>query len=113
MTRIFLPAVFAALLLSSSLAWAESACSFGVEPEMSGFPLNPIIDKLTVASAKPSAPDKSCSLMVGDQIVEINSHLIPGARALKVRGYFKQIKGGETYTLKVKRGNKFVLFSTK
>jgi hypothetical protein len=113
MKQTFLPAIFVVLLFSSNSAWAESACDFGVAPETSGFLLNPIIDKMTVTRAKPSAPGKTCSLMIGDQILELNQHAVPGTRALKVRGYFNEVKDGELYTLKVKRGDKIVLISTK
>ena len=113
MTRTMFPTVAAALLLLPNLASAESACNFGVEPKTSGFLLNPIVDKLTITRAKPSAPGKTCSMVVGDEILELNNHVIPGARGLKVKGYFDGVKDGETYTLKVKRGNSVVVFSTK
>ncbi len=105
--------LLATLLLAPSLAWAGNACDFGVEPETSGLPLNPIPDKLTDASARPSAPGNASALMVGGQILALNKHVVAGARALKVRGYFKQVEDGESYILKVKRGDNIVLVSTR
>ncbi len=113
MAHIFFKIALAVLLVSPALAQAESACDFGVEPTTSGFPLNPILDKLTITSAKPSAPGKTCSLMVGDQILELDQHSVVGVRALKVHGYFKGVKDGALYTLKVKRGASLVVVSTR
>ncbi len=113
MTRTFAIACFALLLFTPSLAWAVDDCSFGVNPETSGFPLNPILDKVVVSSAKPTAPGKTCSLRVGDQILQVNQQTVPGQRALKVMRYWKGIKDGDVCTLKVKRGDTVVVVTTR
>lgn len=72
-----------------------------------------LIDKLIVTSAKSVSPDKTCSLAIGDEIVQVNQQLVPGQRALKVMRVFNGIKDGALCTLKVRRGNSTVTVVTK
>lgn len=83
---------------------AGNACAVGFKPETSGFALNPILDKLTVTSAKPRSPSDTCMLAVGDEILQVNAQKVPGARALAVRKYWKSLASDAPVTFRVKRG---------
>ncbi len=112
MNRI-MPTILVAFLLAPCTARAIDECTFGVKPDTSGFPLNPVLDKLVVTSAKPSVPRATCSMQTGDQILEVNHQTVPGQRALAVLRYFKAIKDGDLYTIKVKRDGGTVIIISK
>jgi S1-C subfamily serine protease len=89
-------------------ALAGNSCKVGFQPETSGFPLNPILDKLTVKSAEPGKPGDTCVLEVGDEILKVNEQPVQGARGLKVMRYWKSLKDGATITFVVKRDGAIV-----
>ena len=105
--------LFVVLCVTSFSTRATDDCTFGVKPETSGFTLNPILDRVTVTSARPTAPGKTCSLKPGDQILRVNQQTIPGQRALKVMRYWKAIPDGTPATLVVKRGDTTFTVSTR
>ena len=114
MKRKLAPVLLVLLGISPNWAWADSACNIRVETEMSeSSRLNPIVGKLTITRAKPLAAGEICELIVGDQILEVNQHVVPGESALKVSKYFKEVKDGELITFKIKRGMDILVIRTK
>lgn len=92
---------------------AETSCAVGFKPETSGFMLNPILDKLTVTSAKPVKAGDICPFLVDDEILKVNQQPVPGARALAVMRYWKSIKDGVAITFLVKRGSSVITLVTR
>ena len=84
-----------------------------LRPETSGFVLNPILKKLTVASSKLEKPGDVCLLRVNDEILQVNSQLVPGARALAVMKYWKAIPNGSAITFVVRRDGAVTKITTK
>ena len=92
--------LFSTLLV---LPLSSHACAVGFKPETSGFALNPILNKLTVTSSKLQKAGDTCLLHVNDEILQVNSQPVPGARALAVMRYWKSIPDGASVTYVVRR----------
>ena len=106
--------VLAGLALAlCSLPARAASCSVGFSPETSGFALNPILDRLTVASVKPATPSDTCQLKVDDEILQVNDREILGSRALSVMKYWKSLEKDAPVTFLVKRGGEVVTVVTK
>ena len=103
----------AVLILCSHSVQAESSCAVGFSPKTSGFRLNPILDKLTVTSAKPTSATDVCQLQVHDQILQVNDRSILGTRALAVMKYWKSLKEDAPITFRVRRAGTVVTVVTK
>jgi len=108
---VFLAGVI--LIFCSLSVQAESSCAVGFAPKTSGFRLNPILDKLTVTSAKPASATDVCQLQVHDQILQVNDRPILGTRALAVMKYWKSLKEDAPITFRVRRGGTVVTVVTK
>ena len=110
----------AVLLLACSIAAllplpsrAENSCATGFEPKTSGFALNPILDKLTVTSARPAKAGDVCPLQRHDEIIKVNQQVVPGTRALTVMRYWKSIKEGSLVTYAIKRNGTVLTLTAK
>jgi hypothetical protein len=108
--RVALAVLFAILMI---LPLSTRACAVGFKPETSGFALNPTLNKLTVTSSKPEKPGDLCLLHVNDEILQVNSQLVPGARALSVMRYWKAIPDGSAITFVVRRDGAVTKVTTK
>ena len=108
MIRLVVLLALCAAALAPLPVFAGNSCKVGFEPETSGFALNPMLDKLTVKSAKPGKPGDTCVLEAGDEILKVNEQPVQGARALKVMRYWKSLKDGATITFLVKRDGAIV-----
>jgi hypothetical protein len=84
-------------------AYAGGSCSLSLRPETSGFFLNPVLEKVVIAKAVPTAPGIGCPLMANDEILQVNDQVIPGQRANKVMGYWKALKADSPRVFKVRR----------
>ena len=107
-------AVVAAVLLLltfAGVARSANACAVGFDAKTSGFKLNPLLDSLTVLSAKPKTASDTCVLQVGDEILQVNQQPVPGARALDVRKYWKSLKTGAPVKFRVKRAGSVITVS--
>jgi hypothetical protein len=104
---------FVVLALSPLPVRAESTCAVGFKPDTSGFALNPVLDKLTVTSAKPGKAGDVCALQVSDEILKVNQQPVPGSRALTVMKYWKSLKDGLAITFLVKRDGAVITVITK
>ena len=104
-----------ATLLGALLALPLSAhaCAVGFKPETQGFALNPILKKLTVTSSKLEKPGDECLLHVNDEILQVNTQLVPGSRALSVMRYWKAIPDGSAITFVVRRDGAVVNVKTR
>ena len=108
--RAALVILFAALV---ALPLSARACAVGFDPETSGFVLNPVLKKLTVTSSKIEKLGDVCFLHVKDEILQVNSQLVPGARALAVMRYWKAIPDGSAITFIVRRDGAVIKVTTK
>jgi len=88
-------------------------CAVGFKPETQGFALNPVLKKLTVTSSKPEKAGETCLLHVDDEILQVNSQIVPGSRALAVMRYWKAIPDGSAITFVVRRDGAAVKLTTK
>jgi hypothetical protein len=81
------PKVAPALLFATLMVLPLStrACAVGFKPETSGFALNPTLKKLTVTSSKLEKTGDVCLLHVNDEILQVNSQLVPGQSATTPR----------------------------
>lgn len=96
---VYLTAV--ALLACPFLASAR--CSISLKPETSGFFLSPTLDRVFVAKAVARDPNDPCPLKAGDEILQINDRVIPGAKAKDVMGYWKGLPKAAPQVFKVRR----------
>ena len=111
--RKSLVTVATALLLCAQPALAENSCAVGYKPQLSGFRLNPVLDKLVVMSVKPTTPKDTCVLQLADEIMQVNQQRVPGSRALTVMKYWKAIPDGTAVTYRIKRANSIVTVLSK
>ena len=96
---------FLALLVLPFASHAGN-CKLDINPETSGFFLNPTLDKLMVQSMTSVKPGFDCKLQKGDEIVQINTQLVKGQKARVVQAYWKGLKQDAPVTFKVMRGGK-------
>ena len=109
---------FAIVLGVSLIAWqpanaAGNNCAVAFTPKLSGFPLNPVLDQLTVASAKPKTSKDVCVLEPGDQIIRVNEQKVVGSRALAVQRYWKALKPDTSIILHVRRAGSVLTLTSK
>ena len=109
----------AAIVIAATLvAWqpataAGSNCAVAFTPKLSGFKLNPLLDQLTVTSAKPNTASDNCVLKAGDEILRVNEQKIVGSRALAVHRYWKALKPGAPIAFQVKRAGSVLKLTSK
>lgn len=100
----------AALLAAPAVsAWA---CQLSLKPETTGFFLNPTLQKVSVVKAV-SGADKPCTLLVGDELLQVNDRMIPGAKARDVMAYWKGLPKGSNPTFKVRRAGTVLTVASK
>jgi hypothetical protein len=75
--------------------------------------LNPILKKLTVTSSRIEKAGDECLLHVDDEILQVNSQLVPGSRALSVMRFWKAIPDGSAITFVVRRNGAVVKVTTR
>jgi hypothetical protein len=100
MTKTISALLFVTLI---ALPPSSRACSVGYKPETSGFALNPTLTKLTVTSSKLDKAGDTCLLRVNDEILQVNSQVVPSARALAVMRYWKAIPDGSSIAFVIRR----------
>jgi hypothetical protein len=110
MTKTVLATLFGTLMV---LPLSSRACAVGFKPETSGFALNPTLTKLTVTSSKLEKAGDTCLLRVNDEILQVNSQTVPGARALAVMRYWKAIPDGSSVAFVVRRAGVITKVVTK
>ena len=100
----------AALLFLPALS--AHACTLSLKPETSGFFLNPVLEKVVVVKTAPSA-DSPCTLLVGDELLQVNDRVIPGAKAKEIMAYWRALPTGSTPIFKVRRGSEVLTVAGK
>ena len=114
LSRTAVAIVFAVSLITWHAASAAgNNCAVAFTPKLSGFPLNPVLDKLTVASAKPKTSTDVCVLQPGDQIIRVNEQKVVGSRALAVQRYWKALKPDTSITFHVRRAGSVLTLTSK
>lgn len=93
-------------LVTLPLSAQAGNCKLDIQPETSGFFLNPTLNKLTVRSMKSVKPGFNCKLQQGDEIQQINAQIVPGQKAKTVQSYWKGLKPDQPVTFKVLRQGK-------
>ena len=106
MVRNFVKLLVAALLLPMPALNAH-ACMISLKPETSGFFLNPTLQKVVVVKASPT-PDKPCVLLLGDELLQVNDRVIPGAKAKDVMAYWKALPKGSKPAFQVRRSGEIL-----
>ena len=101
------------LLMTSALlayfggAHASEPCTLALQPETSGFFLNPVLEKVIVAKATGAG----CLLMAKDEILQLNEQVIPGQRARTVMSYWKSLGKDSPRRFKVRRAGQVLTVS--
>jgi hypothetical protein len=103
---------FLAAVLLVAAACPAHACKLALQSKTSGFFLSPTLEKVVVAKVTPS-PGKPCSLMAGDELLQVNDRAIPGAKAKDIMAYWKGLPEGSKPTFKVRRAGKVVTIASK
>lgn len=113
-TRTALAIVVGALLIAWQPVHAVgNDCAVAFTPKLSGFKLNPVLDKLTVTSVKPKTTLDTCILHPGDEILRVNEQQVVGSRALAVQRYWKSLKPGAPITFRVQRAGSVITLTSK
>lgn len=89
--------------LTTATAAEKGWFGLGVSVEVEGFSFNPTLQAITIAKVIPSSPAAAAGLVSGDQIIEIQGHTVPGAKAKEVKAAMQQTVGA-SLRLKVKHG---------
>jgi C-terminal processing protease CtpA/Prc len=98
-----------------SCAWALAAAGgaladdagyfgFGIEVDGEGFFLNPTLKSVKVDAVVPASPAALAGVAVGDQVVEVESRAIAGAKARDLEPLLKK-RVGESLHLRLKRSS--------
>lgn len=98
--RFVLPAV---LILASGAALAAERGVFGfsLKIDSEGFFLNPTLRSLHIEKVKPRAPAEKAGLKAGDEVLEVEGRVVPGAKGLDIKALAEK-DVGQPLTLKVK-----------
>jgi len=93
-----------ALLLISSLATAgeRGYFGFGMSLTTSGFPLNPTVKNIRIASVAPGTPAASSGIAVNDEIIKLEGVAIAGRKAKELQSLAAR-DIGQTLNLEMKR----------
>lgn len=98
-------ALVAALCLLPASAFAAD-CDIALKPSYRGFPLNPLVEKVVISRVTPKRAGAVCPVRAGDEILQVNSQRVPGARALKVLSYWRSLKKGVPRHYRIRRGGR-------
>ncbi len=100
--------IIAGILLAVSLATASAAdrawYGFHIKPATAGFPLNPIVKSVVIDKVRVNSPASAQHIQVGDEIIEAEGKIIPGARALQLIFLVKR-EPGTVLHLQLKRAD--------
>ncbi|MDQ6861335.1 MAG: PDZ domain-containing protein [Verrucomicrobiota bacterium] len=99
-------------LAASTVAAEKAWYGFHIKPKTSGFPLNPIVDSVTIDMIAPNSPASTHGIQVGDEIIEAEGTKIAGTRGLALISLVKKQpgetlrlvlrhNGGETYRVSI------------
>ena len=109
LARTYLSITLALLVVP---AFSAQACQLSLKPQTSGFFLNPTLEKVVVANAV-AGPDKPCKLQVGDELLQVNDRVLPGAKAKEVMAYWKGLPKGSKSSFKVRRAGVVLMVGGK
>ena len=92
------------LLSTGAAATAAEKAWYGfhIKPETAGFPLNPVVRSVVIDKIKRGSPADDQDMRVGDEIIEAEGKIVPGARALPLMSILNK-KPGELLRLRLKR----------
>jgi len=92
------------LLLVSALASAgeRGYFGFGMSLTTSGFPLNPTVKKIRIASVEPGTPAASSGIAANDEIIKLEGVAIAGRKAKELQSLAAS-DIGQTLNLEMKR----------
>ena len=94
--------IAASILLACSTG-ASAKCSVALNSKTSGFFLNPTLDRVLIAKASSNNPSDPCPLKAGDEILQVNDRVIPGANAREVTSYWKALPDSAPQVFKLRR----------
>ena len=83
---------------------AGSKVGMSVTVDADGFFLNPVVNKVVVASVEKASLAEGAGIVAGDEITTIEGHVVKGTRASELKPYMA-FNAGETRTLQVRHAN--------
>ena len=100
--RIAAAIVALGLFVPGALGAEQGWFGMGVKVDGDGFFLNPTVKSATIQKVIPASPAAQQNLAVGDQIIEIDGHVVAGKKAKELEPLMEKAVG-ETLRLRVKR----------
>lgn len=94
---------FALLLISTlTIAGERGYFGFGVSLTTSGFPLNPTVKKIRIASVEPGTPAALSGIAANDEIIKFEGVAVVGRKAKDLKSLASR-DVGQTLNLEMKR----------
>ena len=113
--RLLAAKIFASLVLifgavSAAAGEERGFLGFSIEIDGEGFFLNPTLKSATIASVAAASPAASAGIAPKDQIIEVEGHVVAGAKARDLQPLLKRAPG-QSVGLKLKRptGEEYVV----
>jgi C-terminal processing protease CtpA/Prc len=104
MKKLLCCALLIALLPYAARAGEKGWFGFGVTIKGEGFFLNPILVAVTIDTVEAHSPAAEKGIAVGDEILQLESTLVSGHRALELRSLMQKSVGDPLH-LRLKRPN--------
>jgi S1-C subfamily serine protease len=89
-------------------SWAVAAdkgtFGFSISVDVEGFSFNPVLKTVEIDEVKAGSPAELAGLVKGDQFIEIEGHVVAGAKAFDLKPYLSR-NAGETVNFKVRKAS--------
>lgn len=103
--RLALLVLALAVSFSYEPAFAAERGQFGISLAIEGDSFfNPTLKSVTIAKVVPNSPAAKAGIAVGDQIIEVEGHAVPGTKADVVKPYLLREVGQVTHIVIRKQG---------
>ena len=103
MKRAFRGLLFALILAVTPALAGKASFGFATSIETEGFFMSPKIKLVKVTAVHPKSPAEAAGLHIGDTIMSVNGHKVPGGSAKALGELMSDLRPGDHLRMQVQR----------
>lgn len=102
--RLLVALLVLAVVSPFAVAAEKGTFGFSISVHTEGFSFNPTLKTVEVADVTAGSPADAAGLVKGDQFVEVEGHVVAGAKAFDLKPYLSR-NVGETVNFKFRKAS--------